>query len=368
MPIKKIIFLILIIAVVGMAIYFGWGKFKETVKTLPLLAPETPTSTASLPSTEGLNLISQEKVFDYWFLNDEVFYVTAEGKIIKIPKNGTEEVVQNTTFESLNSLIISPDGQNIAFGFNKPEKFRIFSIIENLWQPLDEKIIKLDWSAATSTATTTPPIAYLKKTANLYNLATYNFKTKKENFVATLASQDVNISWLTPEKILVWEKPSYYKPASLLSFNPKTKKVEVLIYEQPGLMINWSPNKEMALVSKNGPSIEPILYLVNKEIEVITNLPFLTLPSKCAFSEDSQLIACAVPLPQQIRNKWRFPDDWLINKDNFSETLYLGRLTQDGILSQPFLSGVNAEKIKIHQDKLFFINNLDQKLYSTNLP
>lgn len=356
-----------------MALYFGWNKLMNTLNPPTKPTTETPQPSPQTQLLEKTNLLSGERVFDYWFLNNEIFYITPEGKILKISADNQEQTIQNTNFESLSDLIVSSDSQKIAVCFSQPEQFRIYSITDNLWQPLDTSIVKFSWSPAT-----TSQIAYLKKNGDLYNLFTYNFaaKTKKETLIATLASQDIDIDWVTPEKpfdatqgkILVYEKPSYYKPASLLSFNPKTKKVEVLINDQSGLMLNWSDNKETALISKSDNLNGAKLYLADKNLKVITEFPFLALPSKCAFSEDNKLVACGVPSPQQIRKNWRFPDDWLIQGPTLSETLYLAQITDEGLYTQTILSDVNVAKIKIHQGKIFFINSQDQKLYSIEIP
>lgn len=180
--------------------------------------------------------------------------------------------------------------------------------------------------------------ALLQKESSGIVLKIIDLKTNKTLQAENINLEDVNVAWVQPDEIFFIEKPSSTVKSSAWSYNLKSKAFNYLFQNEPGLMVNWSKNGNLVL-KFNGA-----LSLINNQTAQVTNLPFITLPHKCAFSDNNKTkIYCAIPriIPSNIT----LPDDYLKNK------FY----SQDQIVSL----SINPIKIEIIFDSESESSNLD---------
>jgi len=179
---------------------------------------------------------------------------------------------------------------------------------------------------------------------------------------------------LTPipkkNKVSFYPIPSGYQESSINSIILDGGKPIHVIGGYYGLNILWSPEGNVAIISytvyRAGTLTE--LALIGEGVYGIKRLETPTIVEKCVWSEDNITLFCAVPAP--LRNDIVMPDDW-----------YAGRVsTQDSFFK---INTTTGEKIKLagleefavsydvanlflseEEDKLFFTNRRDGKLYS----
>ncbi|MEK6952672.1 MAG: hypothetical protein AABX29_06690, partial [Nanoarchaeota archaeon] len=175
--------------------------------------------------------------------------------------------------------------------------------------------------------------------------------------------EDVNVAWVKPDEVFIIEKPSILIPSSIWSYNLKNKNLDYIFQNEPGLMANWSKDGNLVL-KFNGE-----LSLINNKTGQVIGLPFITLPNKCAFSNNNEeKIYCAVP--KTMPSNTALPDDYLKNKF-YSEdqiiSLTVNPTKSQIILSQTGDQKLDAVNLMVINDDLYFTNRYDNKVYKIDL-
>ncbi len=196
------------------------------------------------------------------------------------------------------------------------------------------------------------------------DLKIINLKTNKVQQTEKVNLEDVNVAWIKPDEIFIIEKPSILIPSSIWSYNLKNKNLDYVFQNEPGLMANWSKDGNLVL-KFNGE-----LSLVNNKTGQVINLPFMTLPNKCAFSNDNEeKIYCAVP--KTIPSSVTLPDDYLKNKFYSQDqiiSLTVNPTKMQIILDQTDdLKKLDAVDLMVINDDLYFTNRYDNKIYKIDL-
>lgn len=182
---------------------------------------------------------------------------------------------------------------------------------------------------------------------------------------------------LTPvpkkNRVAFYPKPSAYQSSSIDSISLDGGKPAHFIGDYYGLNILYSPEGNKAVISytiyRAGTKTE--LALIEEGKYGIKELEMSTIIEKCVWSKDNTYLFCAVPAP--LRDEIVMPDDWYAKRVSTRDT-FLKIDTSTGEKSK--LAG--AEEFPVpydainlflsgEEDKLFFTNRRDGKLYSIDI-
>lgn len=397
---KKLIIITIItlcIIALGVGIYFAWQK------TRVILNPQTSSqglvdgqmisgnnfisSSSDDIATSKLNVISDNTIYDYWIFNPDyslavstsstqkiqengVFYMGRDGIIYKIKADGADEVLASVPIENFQSLKSSFDGKRVIIKTNNAgtPKFIIYNSEDNLFESLVDKITAVDFSPDGK------KIAYFLTNTKDFNQSDLTTKSlvdlkQKPTTLISFYQNDFDLDWISQNKITFIPKPSAFYSTSIWAFDIIKKTLSRLAIDEEnlsGLIVNWSSDGKIGLrFSSSAEGRNRVLNLIDDQGEIKANIGFITLPEKCFISDPK--IYCAIP--KSIPDKTSLPDDYLKNAIYFIDSIYQIDITQNSfeeIFNGSSLS-IDAFNLKLVDDKLFFINKYDNKLYVLEL-
>jgi hypothetical protein len=383
---KTIIIISIILGIVAMVlgIYFAWKKSRQVLA--PPVSNQQPTTNNLQPITYNqqpitssqprLKIISDQPVFDYWIAtqttvdktqtNAEIFYLNQEGKIFKVKENADDEAVSIEPIENLQMIKSSFDGKwaLIKSGDVKSPKFTLFNSENKIFELLSQDITAVDFSPDAL------KIAYLEKSGSnsaLSNLVIKDLVGSKPKTTKILSfnQKDFDLSWILADKIVLIPKPSAFYQAAAWSVDIVKKRIDSM-NSKNGLILNWSRSGKVGLEFSAQPERRVNrLNLINEQGTPRAVLDFITLPDKCFISEPK--VYCAVP--NDIPVKTTLPDDYLKKAVYFRDNFYQVDIDQNS-MTEIFTEtepAIDATHLNLIDNKLFFINRYDNKLYSIEL-
>lgn len=342
-------------------------------------APQTSTMpVVQLSPEEKFGLVSPYPVGDYFISpSGTIAIIQPDGQVIKI-EAGNASVLSSTLVASLLSAAFSYDGKLILASFGEPSDLQtsVFDAARKSWRPLPAGIRGAAWAPDSNS------IAYFTARGSrdvLETLDLGNSKAQPREMVS-LSAYDLMPKWTVPGQIFLEGKPSALIPSSLLRFDAKKRTLSFIARDKLGLETIWDKKGARGLSFAAGANQRGgLLSLLDAQGQALRQLSVATLPSKCVFGEStatssaasasSTMLYCAVPRDSQEFGRSQLPDAY--------EKRIL--FTEDGIRSINLQSGaqktlwneqsvaLDATRLKIFGGRLYFINRLDQKLYSLSL-
>ena len=174
-------------------------------------------------------------------------------------------------------------------------------------------------------------------------------------------------------KVAFYPKPSAYQESSIDSISLDGGKPAHFIGDYYALNVLYSPEGNKAIISytvyRAGTKTE--LALIEEGKYGIKELDISTMIEKCVWAKDNIYLFCAVPAP--LRDEIVMPDDWYAKRVSTRDT-FLKIDTSIGEKSK--LAGaeefsVSYDAINLflseEEDRLFFTNQRDGKLYSIEI-
>ncbi|MGC8775766.1 MAG: hypothetical protein ACP5QN_00400 [Minisyncoccia bacterium] len=350
-------------------------------------------------NNQGISAVSKvKKVSDIKVLNytvnknGEVILIDESGKIIK--KSGpNEEIIYNpgASFNFYKNISFSPDSSKIIFNFK--DSASIFDVSSKTWS----QIKKLNSKIAISLEN---KAAYFKTENGKNNIYQLDLTKKDASPTKLLETNflDSELIWKDKENLLITTKPSSLNVNYVWLFNVKNKTLSV-IYDYLGLYLNWNEEAKGGTIFYSGELGKGgEFYLVAPNFK-LQKLNFITLPSKCNFykplskenfqsnnptstnptstttstankkpSEDIFLI-CAVPRDQDVLQEKLVIDDYITKNLYTEDNIY--KINVKNGLTETVFSDQNkyfdVDKIKVLNNKVFFVNRFDNNLYEIDL-
>jgi len=359
------------------------------------LTSQTEKKDSTLTSqTEKIGIIYNEEIKNYFVNNkNEVFVVDDFGKIIKIV-NGRSEIINDSYSANPYQILFSPSGENILINFS--DFISIFNLQNKDWR-------QINLNSFGSTFDLNDNVYYFQTENDnnfIFKLDLSKSNSKPQKLIQ-LNLLDYYLINKNSDEIFIVSKPSSLTYGNLLLFNKKNKNIS-LIYELRGLNFNWDEKTQNGVLltserSRKGGKF----FWVDKNLKTY-ELSFLTLPSKCIFNEEltnqkelnqtptssisikNQTLAtttttktfliCAVPRNQnELKNKY-ITDDYLSYELYTEDDIYKIDLNLDNLDNEKIKIIFNdqtkkfdMDKLQIANNRIFFINRFDKKLYSINL-
>ena len=372
---KKIITIIailIVLATIGIGGYFIWSYFTMSSQVSPVPAgtgaidnatPITPSAT----SNTTIKLLADTAVAGYAQTGSKITAITPDGQVVEINGNDAQIINSSKLSENVLSVKVSYDGTWLLekFGDKNHPKFSLYNVSSASWKPItDFDMSDADWSPNSN------KLAFISSLGSNATIGILDLgKQTKTGFsrevISTLALEEANITWLTPNEILLSDPPSKYVLGSIWKYKIKEKTFTPLAYKKSGLVAGWSKTgSATGIIFTSTPKNN--FSVVRGDGSIMVNINILTLPNKCTFQNFA--LVCAIPknnLAAAI-----LPDDYLkkalYTNDNFYKiNVPTGEITP---LLDTGSSKIDAVNLTISGSRLLFINRLDQKLYSIDVP
>jgi len=396
-----ILVVILIIAAIGVGVYFGLKKAPSAImggggveeKNLPVgggvgggtqgVGTTIPTGTTSVTSDQQaerlqkqrqqLSVFSTQPAVDYLLVAGTVtkatstpavqYYLNQKGELIQIQDVNKEQVVSTTgNFGTPVYLKQNADGSKAVVYFDSG-KFVIFDSKTKVWSELDSGISDVTFSPSGKN------IAFLKPSGVNISLYTRDITSTKKTLtlVATLAIQDFNLIWPDANKIFLVSKPSDKYNGEIWYFDLQQKTINKFD-SGIGLSVLFSYPYDYGMKFVSQDRSIMAVSIINKSGKKLADMPFSTLSTKCAFSFDSKSVYCAVP---ETFNKDGFilPDDYLKGGLYTKDAIYKIDLTSAEItrIIDSSTALIDAVNLRLSGNSLYFINRYNNQLYRFNL-
>jgi len=388
-----IIAIVVLLLIVCVGLYFlFFGSRATTINTqsnnqtgsLPNVGnqsnPVAASSTASAGSSlaKSFGMISNEPVLDY-FVNaaNTVTAIEPSGKIVQIT-NGQVSAINTILVQNIISASFSYNGAKILVSFGDPAdpQTSVFNVASSTWMPLAAGLQSPTWSPSDYR------IAYY--TANVSQgteaFATIDASKVKPAPTAliTLHAQNLAIAWPIKNQLVLSTRPSSYVPGSVWMFSLQNLTLAPVALETPGLDMLWSSTPMELEFSSGGAGLGGSVALTDSSGNVLQQLKFATLPSKCLFATASSTapatdtipyLYCGVPRDTDTFSISHLPDDYNQMALFTSDDIYRVNL-QNGTIDPAFndqTQNLDVSNMKFFNSTLFFVNRYDQKLYGIQL-
>ena len=185
-----------------------------------------------------------------------------------------------------------------------------------------------------------------------------------------LPLRDMTISWPTPETIYVTSKTSAFSNGFSFAISVATGARSLVLGDVPGLALSVNPSGTRILYfSTNRQTLG--LQSLNLESGMITRLPLVTLPEKCAWESEVAVI-CGVPT-QTPDNQ--FPDAWYRGEQTLTDLIWrinVDNGTTDFIIDPKGTLGVPLDLTNVvvapSREFVTFIDKPTNTLWSVYIP
>ncbi len=388
---RRVIYLIIIVAAVGAIIAVGYyfryqgvaflapgeapgtgGAGPITLPPVPEAAKETgvPDKLGTVAGKEPTKIASGQ-VFDYFVYSATSSVVfQADGQVALLTQSGAE-VISSTEIKGIVQAGFSYNGGKLAviFGERSAPQASIFDIQTKSWSPLSDAVYSFAWSPSDGR------LAYLAKNGANSEIKTLDAAkaNAKPQTVLSFAAEDIVLSWPRPDQILASQMPSAKVPGSLLKVDVAKKTLLPLVQDQNGLDAVWSGVSDRGLVFESGLGEKGgTLRLADSAGQAQRTMSFITLPEKCVFyaaADGKENLLCGVPLNYDLWNANALPDAYL-KKEIFSRDWIYRVDVGTGDIEVIYDGAgavLDATNLRVKDGVLYFKNRLDGSLYGLNL-
>lgn len=299
--------------------------------------------------------------------NENIAYYSAQdGTVWGLKTDGTGEIQTSNkklpnlknalwSFYNLRALTSFENGEYYVYDYSTKTGKPLKSGLDNvIWDSIGTKIIYKYFDAKTN-----------QRTLNVADADGSNWKS-----ITEIPFRDVSFASIPSTSLIsYWNTPRADQETQLYtSLIAPGSEQRVIFKGRFGADYLWSPDGSKALVSslveKNGKALS--LGIVNLKGEYI-NLNVPTMVSKCVWSSDGKVIYYA--LPGGIPLNAVIPDDYLAKKIVTEDTFWKIDITSGKkeriIAPEELVEKYDSSSLILSptEDALFFINNLDKKLY-----
>jgi hypothetical protein len=351
-----------------------------------------PTSTGGgLLPNQRFGLVSDQPASDFFVDKDNsVIVIQKDGVISKI-SGSTSAQISSSQVQNLANSSFSYDGgfALVSYG-NRPNlQYSVFDIVKKTWSPLTLNIQSANWYPNVNRILVVRELSGKKDIGSLDPL-----KPATTQSLIRLEAKDVVAEWINNNLIFLSDKSSAAYAGSAWMYDISKSSIVNIFKDRFGASVLWdnlkTPRGLYFLSGRNGRGGE--LNLIDDKGNIIRRMSFVTFPSKCVFWSESVEIAtsagstttkpsptnatttkdyliCAAPRDSVILGRSFLPDDYLKKSLYTNDDFYKIDLS-DGTAQTLFADqtlNLDAQKLKIVNGKLFFINRYDDKIYAVSL-
>ncbi|MBI2454071.1 MAG: hypothetical protein HYV54_00645 [Parcubacteria group bacterium] len=364
--ILKITTVVLVVIFTGLLIYNLF--FKKKPPTPPVITDEEVIISDEFgPETkERLIPLTEEAVLGAGLKNNTgLIYVAWDGQIKTIDFNGgSREKIGSAPGERISEVKISANGGLVGLKQTLPSgaaRSVIFDSENKNIRSLPQNTGEMSFGPEGKTI-----VLALAETGGSA-LTILDLTNSKQTRLAATPIPDLILEWFSPNAVGLKTKPSGLAYGLMYVLDTKTKKISRLIGSTYGLTASFSPSGKRILYTKtdsSGTNLE--LKALNTDKKTETNLNILSLPEKCAWSQDNRTLFCGAI---KTEDDPVMPDDYYKDKiEAAGEDIV--RINLDNGQTQKLIGGVfdvYRPFLSPNEDYLFFTNKKDGRLYRLTL-
>lgn len=332
---------------------------------------------ATNSSSSKFGVVSNDPGLDYFVDGaNTVTLVKPDGTIESI-SNNKSSVVSSSLIPNIISVGFSYDGKKVlvASEVGTTTRSGVFDVASRVWINLPNGMQNPVWSPVNY------QIAYLTPSnsgSEALTMITMGATSSKPIVLSSLAMEDMVLRWPNANTIVISDRPSAYTVGSIWSFTISSKTASLISYENLGSESLWNASGSALIFSTKSNNAGGQLALQDP-LGTQKIFSLLTLPSKCVFgppvaassTSPAVFIYCGMPRDQDTLSMVRLPDEYDQNI-YFTDDDFYRIDAGTGSLSQIFSSSminqtIDATRMKIFNNILFFINRYDQKIYALSL-
>lgn len=376
MSLKKIliILIILLVLILGVLVVYNFFlKEKEEISTEPSTTPTTSPTTPSQTTQDSLHsrikIISQEPVLEPAIDNQKVkYYLKSNGNVFESNFDGSESNrISSSILPGISKTIWSPNKNKVIIileenGLLKKYLYdfqteKLTSLDQStryiVWSPIEDKIVYQYYDSQTEDN----------------NISIANPDGSQWTNVLQTRMKNLIIEWPSPNKISLRTKPSGLAQSVIYTIDLITNNLQKILKETYGLTALWSPLGDKLLFSETNDQGKNLkLKIADFNKQTIGELDFVTLPEKCAWSQDNRTIFCAIP--KNVSDSAVLPDDYYKGLVSFADDFWrinldTGEATRIFQTTEAFDAG--RLLLSPLEDYLLFIDKKNGLLYSLEL-
>ena len=315
MSFKKILIILIIILVLilgGLVVYNFFLKEESPteVTTTPTdSSTTTPSQTTqdSLPSQ--IKIISQEPVLEPVIDGQKVkYYLKSNGNVFESDFDGSgSNRISSSILPGISKTLWSPNKNKVIIILeeNGLLKKYLYDFQTEKLTSLDQSIRYMTWSPIEDKIV----YQYYDSQTGDNNISTANPDGSQWTNVLQTRMKNLIIEWPSPNKISIRTKPSGLAQSVIYTIDLMTGNLQKILKETYGLTVLWSPLGDKLLFSETNDQGKNLkLKIANFNKQTIGELDFVTLPEKCAWSQDNRTIFCAIP--KNVSDLAVLPDDY----------------------------------------------------------
>lgn len=351
------------VVALGVGAYFAWKNRAVVREMIPGIAEEKIAPIE--PRVERLKLMSSREVVGYWMpanaTSSDVLYVAQNGNVMKLDKNGIEEVVNEEVFFGIRTLDSVKGGKVAILSTIKSNgiNYSVYDVSRNEWSLINGDTVKLSQDGK--------EIGFLARNTLLTQDADLLFGDAPANPILLSIPTNFDLQWPQKDFLYLTQKPSADYVSDMWKVDIKTKKLSKFLSDR-GLMVQWSPLGDRALKFTTTEGRGHKLSVIDDKGVELAALRFVTMPDKCVMTTPTQMY-CAIPRDQEALSRMVLPDDYLKRDVYFQDGIYQIDLTTNGIraIYEDEEPVIDATNLTVLEDRILFINRYDRKLYSLSL-
>lgn len=364
-----------------------WGiyslSFKKTGNQAAESAADKPGGASGLVSSllenkhaAKITALTDERVLAPVLSADDTivkYYSEDSGKTYQIGIDGkNKSVISDKELPSLKDAFWSPDKTRVISKFSEPDgssKFFLYDYRKSSGVPLKSNIDSIVWKNNDQIF-----YKFYNSSSRERSLNIANPDGTEWNKIVDIDIKDIAIAPI-PQSGLVsfWNKPNAYDKTRFLSVSIVGENSRTLFQEKFGVDYLWNRNGTSALVSHTDDTDKSKIRLavINSQGGEYKNLEIPTLISKSVWAIDNQTVFYA--LPGSIPDNSVMPNDYMSGKFTTADTFWkvntkTGEKTR--LVELDKIPGrLDAASLFLNTDenKLFFVNKIDGKLYKIDL-
>lgn len=306
-----------------------------------------------------------------------LYYAKSNGNVLRVNLEGKEKkIISSDNLSGLVDNLWSPKRDKVISQFRQGEydSFSMYDFntqkvknydpgMDNIvWSNLGDKIIYKYYDGSAK-----------KWTLNVSDPDAGNWKE-----LTGLEYRNMKIAQI-PQSTLVsfWNAPNSFEETNLSVVSMMGGEKKRIFSQKFGADYLWSPNGEKALVSsvENKGGSRMNLAVMNSNGGEYSSLNVPTMASKCVWSGENTVVYCAFPgsIPESAVMPNDYQEGKIQTKDTFWKINIAAGGKQERIVE---IEDLNAMKMNFDaknlflssdEEKLFFVNSYDGKLYRINL-
>jgi hypothetical protein len=359
----------------------------------------------TLATSTQFGLVADIPVLNYFVdTNNTVFDAEPDGQIARI-SNNTATVISSSTVPNLRAVSFSYDGQWMLREYGAAGQHSTFSLFDI---PDKKELLIPGNIESPAWAPDSERLVFFTDSGTTRGLATLNLSDKipKAKLLLNLAMQDMILSWVRPDAILLTEHPSVQVQGSVYLLTISKKTIQTIVSEQFAAAALWDPAHPYGLLFESTSRGKGgVLYLAGESSANIGLIPlsFLTFPSKCTFATPPFLfnitkatttkkiillststatssttgqipsltspLYCLIPADRSALDNSSLPDLYEQKGIYTSDNIFrVDPSTGETTMLYNAALQLDGTHVKVAGNRLFFINRFDSRLYVLSLP